>query len=69
MKRSENTPVCVFSSVPFYFQPTLGGCDIDGAPFLTSHQDYRGGRRQSGSVAGDLGFSLVSHLAHTPSRR
>jgi hypothetical protein len=27
--------------VPFYFQPTLGGTDIDGAPSLTSFQDYR----------------------------
>lgn len=27
--------------VPFYFQPTLGGGDINGTPFLSSFQDYR----------------------------
>lgn len=27
--------------VPFYFQPTLGGSDINGNPSLTSYQDYR----------------------------
>jgi hypothetical protein len=27
--------------VPFYFQPTLGGSDIDGTPALASYQDYR----------------------------
>lgn len=27
--------------VPFYFQPTLGGSDINGAPYLSSFQDYR----------------------------
>ena len=27
--------------VPFYFQPTLGGSDIDGNPALASYQDYR----------------------------
>jgi hypothetical protein len=29
------------STVPFYFQPTLGGSDINGAPSLSSFQDYR----------------------------
>jgi hypothetical protein len=29
------------SAVPFYFQQTLGGADIDGAPSLSSYQDYR----------------------------
>jgi hypothetical protein len=29
------------SEVPFYFQQTLGGQDIDGAPSLSSYQDYR----------------------------
>jgi hypothetical protein len=28
-------------AVPFYFQPTLGGTDIDGNASLTSYQDYR----------------------------
>jgi len=27
--------------VPFYFQPTLGGSDINGNPGLSSYQDYR----------------------------
>jgi hypothetical protein len=27
--------------VPFYFQPTLGGSDINGQPALGSYQDYR----------------------------
>ncbi|HYL78080.1 MAG TPA: hypothetical protein VEU96_27950 [Bryobacteraceae bacterium] len=27
--------------VPFYFQPTLGGSDINGSPALASYQDYR----------------------------
>jgi hypothetical protein len=27
--------------VPFYFQPTLGGSDINGDPLLASYQDYR----------------------------
>jgi hypothetical protein len=29
------------SAVPFYFQHTLGGSDIDGNPALSSYQDYR----------------------------
>lgn len=29
------------SVVPFYFQPTLGGSDINGDPSLSSYQDYR----------------------------
>jgi hypothetical protein len=29
------------SVVPFYFQPTLGGSDINGNPALSSYQDYR----------------------------
>lgn len=29
------------SAVPFYFQPTLGGSDINGGPSLSSFQDYR----------------------------
>jgi hypothetical protein len=27
--------------VPFYFQPTIGGSDINGNPSLASYQDYR----------------------------
>jgi hypothetical protein len=29
------------SQVPFYFQPTLGGADINGVPSLSSYEDYR----------------------------
>jgi len=29
------------SVVPFYFQRTLGGSDINGNPVLSSYQDYR----------------------------
>ncbi|QNI33275.1 hypothetical protein H7849_04740 [Alloacidobacterium dinghuense] len=29
------------NTVPFYFQPTLGGSDINGAMALPSYQDYR----------------------------
>ena len=28
-------------TVPFYFQPTLGGSDINGNNLLSSYQDYR----------------------------
>jgi hypothetical protein len=29
------------NTVPFYFQPTLGGSDINGSTALSSYQDYR----------------------------
>jgi len=29
------------SVVPFYLQPTMGGSDIDGNPWLSSYNDYR----------------------------
>jgi len=29
------------NQVPFYFQPTLGGADINGVPSVSSYQDYR----------------------------
>ena len=29
------------NQVPFYFQPTLGGGDLNGNPSLSSYQDYR----------------------------
>jgi hypothetical protein len=29
------------NSVPFYFQPTLGGADVNGDNVLPSYQDYR----------------------------
>lgn len=31
----------VGSNVPFYFDPTIGGSDIDGNPILPSYPDYR----------------------------
>lgn len=54
--------------VPFYFQPTLGGMDINGTPSLTSYQDFRFRApnvmffRQSleHSIWGPLGFSLMA---------
>ena len=52
--------------VPFYFQPTLGGTDINGNPALSSYQDFRFRApnvmlfQQSleHSIWGPLGFSL-----------
>jgi hypothetical protein len=29
------------NTVPFYFQPTLGGSDVNGSALLASYQDYR----------------------------
>ncbi len=54
--------------VPFYFQPTLGGVDINGNPSLSSYQDFRFRApnvmffRQSleHSIWGPLGFSLMA---------
>jgi len=53
--------------VPFYFQPTLGGGDINGTPTLASYQDYRFRApnvlilRQSfeHTIWGPLGFALT----------
>jgi hypothetical protein len=53
--------------VPFYFQPTLGGVDINGNPSLSSYQDFRFRApnvmffRQSleHSIWGPLGFSFM----------
>jgi hypothetical protein len=53
--------------VPFYFQPTLGGGDINGNPTLASYQDYRFRApnvmlfRQSfeHSIWGPLGFAFA----------
>jgi hypothetical protein len=54
--------------VPFYFQPTLGGADINGNASLSSYQDFRFRApnvmlfRQSleHSIWGPLGFSLMA---------
>jgi hypothetical protein len=56
------------SFVPFYFQPTLGGSDIDGNRGLASYQDYRFRApnllllRESfeHSIWGPLGFSFMA---------
>jgi hypothetical protein len=53
--------------VPFYFQPTIGGSDINGNPSLSSYQDFRFRApnvmffRQSleHSIWGPLGFSFM----------
>jgi len=53
--------------VPFYFQPTIGGVDINGNPSLSSYQDFRFRApnvmffRQSfeHSIWGPLGFSFM----------
>ncbi len=54
--------------VPFYFQPTLGGADINGNPSLSSYQDYRFRApnvlllRESfeHSIWGPLGFAFMA---------
>jgi len=56
------------SAVPFYFQPTLGGSDIDGNPALSSYQDYRFRAPNvlllrenfEHSIWGPLGFSFMA---------
>jgi len=53
--------------VPFYFQPTLGGSDIDGNPALASYQDYRfrapnnilAEARFEHSIYGPFGFTAM----------
>jgi hypothetical protein len=56
------------SVVPFYFQPTLGGSDINGNPALSSYQDYRFRAPNvlllretfEHSIWGPLGFSFMA---------
>jgi len=56
------------SVAPFYFQQTLGGSDINGAPSLSSYQDYRFRapnilllqEKFEHSIWGPLGFSLMA---------
>jgi hypothetical protein len=53
--------------VPFYFQPTLGGSDVNGNPSLSSYQDYRFRAPNvlllrgsfEHSIYGPLGFSFI----------
>jgi hypothetical protein len=54
--------------VPFYFQPTLGGGDINGSPSLSSYQDYRFRAPNvmllredfDHSIFGPLGFAFIA---------
>ena len=54
--------------VPFYFQPTLGGNDINGNSSLSSYQDYRFRapnimflrQKFEYSIWGPLGFSIMA---------
>jgi hypothetical protein len=54
--------------VPFYFQPTIGGVDIDGNPSLSSYQDFRFRAPNvmffhqglEHSIWGPLGFSIMA---------
>ena len=56
------------ATVPFYFQQTLGGSDINGAPALSSYQDYRYRapnllllqERFEHSIWGPLGFQFLA---------
>lgn len=56
------------NTVPFYFQPTLGGGDINGNPTLASYQDYRFRApnimllRESfdHSIYGPIGFAFIA---------
>jgi hypothetical protein len=54
--------------VPFYFQPTLGGTDINGNSSLSSYQDYRFRAPNvvllredfEHSIYGPLGFAFIA---------
>jgi hypothetical protein len=46
------------SEVPFYFQQTLGGQDIDSAASLSSYQDYRFRAPNVLLIQGDFGHSI-----------
>jgi hypothetical protein len=56
------------NTVPFYFQPTIGGVDINGNPSLSSYQDFRFRApnvmffRQNleHSIWGPIGFSIMA---------
>jgi hypothetical protein len=63
--------------VPFYFQPTLGGSDINGNQFLPSYQDYRFRAPNlmlmrasfEHSVWGPLGFMFLFDQGKVAARR
>jgi hypothetical protein len=62
--------------VPFYFQPTIGGSDVNGNSMLASYQDYRFRApttllvRQSfeQSIWGPIGFALMMDEGKVASR-
>lgn len=65
------------NSVPFYFQPTLGGSDINGQSMLGSYQDYRfrapnlllmNGSFEH-SVWGPLGFAFTADQGNVETAR
>jgi hypothetical protein len=64
-------------SVPFYFQPTLGGTDINGNALLSSYQDYRFRgphlialqETLEYSLWGPLGFFLMGEQGKITSQR
>jgi hypothetical protein len=51
--------------VPFYFQPTLGGSDINGKPSLASYQDYRFRAPNLLLLQGSIEHSLYGPLGIT----
>jgi hypothetical protein len=51
--------------VPFYFQPTLGGSDINGRPTLASYQDYRFRAPNLLLLQGNIEHSLYGPLGVT----
>jgi hypothetical protein len=63
--------------VPFYFQPTLGGSDINGNPWLSSYQDYRFRAPNvillrgsfEHSLYGPVGFSFMADTGKVALRR
>ena len=63
--------------VPFYFQPTLGGSDVDGNPALASYQDYRFRAPNNllvratfeHSIYGPLGFTAMADEGKVALRR
>jgi len=65
------------SVVPFYFQPTLGGSDINGNPWLSSYNDYRFRApnvfllRESleHSIWGPIGFAIAADEGKVALRR
>jgi len=65
------------NSVPFYFQPTLGGSDINGQSTLASYEDYRfrapnllllDGSFEH-SIWGPLGFAFTADQGKTETAR